>query len=468
MSILRGPGTDPAGSRDFPFPVNLICVNADGLPEFVSELGTEFAEGRYSIGLWFWEVSLFPERWKSSFEDLDEVWAATDHVAGALEAVSPIPVTKVTVPIVAPPGPLLSRGRLGLPAGFCYLFAFDYNSVFERKNPLAVVEAFTRAFPRVGQASLVLKSINHEHARSEHDRLLAAVAHRPDIHVIDRYVTAQEKNSIIAACDCYVSLHRSEGLGITMGEAMAYGRPVIATGYSGNLDFMTEENSWLVRHTLVPIGPGADPYPPEGEWAEPDLEHAAHLMREVELAESPDHRLAGGGDARARRHPAPGRFTDWELVTSARRSAAVPRARERLEDEPVRASATPFSASCGPTRPSNWRWTSSCSQSSTTSSERPGEASSSRDGRSRCASRRSWPGSADSRRRSITRSRSLTKMSPSGSTARSSNWLPTTSASSDSSGSAPASIGGPSRSRGRTSTSRPIGRSWPTRSTTPS
>ena len=296
----------PAGSRDFPFPVNLICVNADGLPGFISELGTEFAEHRYSIGLWFWEVSLFPERWTSSFDDLDEVWAATDHVAGALEAVSPIPVTKVTVPIAAPAGPLLSRSRLGLPAGFCYLFAFDYNSVFERKNPLALVDAFTRAFPRVGQASLVLKSINHEHARGEHDRLLAAVAHRPDIHVIDRYVSSREKNSIIAACDCYVSLHRSEGLGITMGEAMAHGRPVIATGYSGNLDFMTEENSWLVRHALVPIGPGADPYPPEGEWAEPDVEHAAHLMREVfdDPAAAALRGLRGKADLAATHSPA--------------------------------------------------------------------------------------------------------------------------------------------------------------------
>ncbi len=99
--------------------------------------------------------------------------------------------------------------------------------------------------------------------------------------MIDRYLTPNDNGSLTAACDCYVSLHRSEGFGLGMAEAMWHGKPVIATGYSGNLDFMTPSNSLLVDHRLVPIGPGAAPYPPEGEWAEPDVEHAATLMRGV-------------------------------------------------------------------------------------------------------------------------------------------------------------------------------------------
>lgn len=270
-----------ASAPYFPYPINIVCVNADGLPGFSREVGTDWAAYRYTIGIWFWEVSTFPERWVSSFDYLDEVWVATQHIADALEPVAPIPVTKVTVPIRPLLGAPLTRRELGMPDGFVFLFAFDYNSVFERKNPLAVVEAFMSAFPDVGVCSLVLKSINHEHDESNHERLREATADRPDIVLIDRYVSLQEKNSMMAACDCYVSLHRSEGLGLTMGEAMAFGKPVIATGYSGNLEFMTEQNSLLVRYETVPIGHDAAPYPPDGTWAEPDLEHATELMRRV-------------------------------------------------------------------------------------------------------------------------------------------------------------------------------------------
>ena len=106
------------------------------------------------------------------------------------------------------------------------------------------------------------------------------------MHVIDRSLPRAERDALIAACDCYVSLHRAEGFGFPLAEAMASGKPVVATGYSGNLEYMTARNSWLVDHTLVPIGPGADPYPADGTWAEPDLDHAARALREV--ADDPD------------------------------------------------------------------------------------------------------------------------------------------------------------------------------------
>ena len=173
------------------------------------------------------------------------------------------------------------RGDLGLPEGFVFLFVFDYHSVFERKNPLALIEAFEQAFPEDSGASLVLKSINSEHYQGEHGRLMEAAKGHGDIHVIDRYVTAAEKNAMFAGCDCYVSLHRSEGFGNTLAEAMYLGKPVIATGYSGNMEFMTQQNSYPVDYALRPIGDDAGPYPAAGEWAEPDVGHAARLMRRV-------------------------------------------------------------------------------------------------------------------------------------------------------------------------------------------
>ncbi len=101
------------------------------------------------------------------------------------------------------------------------------------------------------------------------------------MHLIEERLTPSERDGLMNAADCYVSLHRAEGFGYTLAEAMWLGKPVVATGYSGNLDYMTPENSYLVANRLVPIGPGHDPYPAEGVWAEPDVEHAARLMREV-------------------------------------------------------------------------------------------------------------------------------------------------------------------------------------------
>jgi glycosyltransferase involved in cell wall biosynthesis len=264
-----------------PFAVNVICVNADMLPLFAGEMGSGFFAGRHSIGLWFWEVSKFPERWMSSFEHLDEVWAASQHVADAVEAVSPIPVHTIRLPVVPVPPASRSRESLGLPDAYCFLFVFDHNSVLERKKPLGLIESFRRAFEPGSGPHLVLKTINGNRHPEDVKRVRAAVAEHPDVHLIEGYLPAEEKSAMIASCDCYVSLHRSEGFGLTMAEAMYFGKPTIATGYSGNLDFMTPDNSYLVDYRTRAIGDDADPYPTDGEWADPDLSHAASLMRQV-------------------------------------------------------------------------------------------------------------------------------------------------------------------------------------------
>ena len=273
---------ETATPEEAPFPVNLICMNADMLPEFARQAGTEFFAGRYSIGMWFWEVERFPARWRDSFSLLEELWAPTAHIATALQAQATIPVTTVRMPVAPAPVQPRSRAELGLDEGpFLFLFSFDYLSVAERKNALDVIAAFRAAFTGGEGAQLVIKCINSEHNPDYHSRVRAAVAAHPDARLIDGYMSPEDNRSLSAACDCYVSLHRAEGFGLGMAEAMWNGKPVIATGYSGNLDFMTAENSLLVDHELVPIGEGFDPYPPEGVWAQPSVEHAAALMRRV-------------------------------------------------------------------------------------------------------------------------------------------------------------------------------------------
>jgi SAM-dependent methyltransferase len=322
----------PNAGGEAKFPVNLICVNADVLGAFADQAGPDFFEGRYSIGLWWWEVSTFPDRWLAAFDHVDEVWVGSQHVADALTPVSPVPVVKIRQPVAIPTPPALTREELGLPEGFLFLFSFDYNSVFERKNPLAVIEAFTRAFPAAepGGPQLVIKSINHEQDESNHDRLRVATEGRDDVHLIDRYVSREERDALTAACDCYVSLHRSEGFGFTVAEAMALGRPVIATDYSGTRELVTPANGYPVPFRLVPIGVGADPYPPEGEWAEPDVDHAAALMRSV--VEDPQEARRRGERARAdiaerHSHQAAGRVMNERLARVLVRGARLRRGR---------------------------------------------------------------------------------------------------------------------------------------------
>jgi len=109
------------------------------LPEFASQVGEEFFAQRYSIGLWFWEVSRFPDRWRESFSLVEEVWAPTSHIAAGLESVATVPVNTVRIPVHPDSVEPRSRGELDLPEGkFLFLFSFDYLSVVKRKNPLAV------------------------------------------------------------------------------------------------------------------------------------------------------------------------------------------------------------------------------------------------------------------------------------------------------------------------------------------
>jgi glycosyltransferase involved in cell wall biosynthesis len=162
-----------------------------------------------------------------------------------------------------------------------FLFVFDYMSTIERKNPVGLIEAFKRAFRPAEGPHLLIKTINAPLRPLAEEAVLWAAHGRTDIHVVDRSLSASERDGLMAACDCYVSLHRSEGFGLTLAEAMAIGKPAIGTGYSGNLDFMNAHNSYLVDYELTVVGPGCEIYPADGEWAQPSVSHAAELMREV-------------------------------------------------------------------------------------------------------------------------------------------------------------------------------------------
>jgi glycosyltransferase involved in cell wall biosynthesis/2-polyprenyl-3-methyl-5-hydroxy-6-metoxy-1,4-benzoquinol methylase len=270
------------GHNRAPYDINIVCVNSDRTPQFAKDVGKGFFEGRYTVGYWFWELEQFPTSMHVGFDHVDEVWAATDFANRSIAAIGRRPVHTVPVPILVPScSAKVTRETLGLPSGFLFLFVFDFFSILERKNPIGLIRAFEEAFRPDEGPCLVIKTINGHYRLSDLERIRAATEGRRDILVLDEYYAADAKNSLVGLCDCYVSLHRSEGLGLTMGEAMGLGKPVIATGYSGNLAFMTPANSYLVDYVMGAVPESCDPYPKGAPWAEPDVSHAADLMRRV-------------------------------------------------------------------------------------------------------------------------------------------------------------------------------------------
>jgi glycosyltransferase involved in cell wall biosynthesis len=273
----------------------IVAVNADELPGFVGRLGQDYFQGP-RIGIWGWETDTIPARWQRAFALVQEVWVYSCFMAENIGAVAPVPTIALPPPVQAPTEPVAPL-RLDIPDdGFLFLFVFDYLSTIQRKNPVGLIEAFKRAFAPGEGPRLLLKTINGPLRPLAEEEVLWAAHGRPDIQVIDRSLSGDELNGLMAGCDCYVSLHRSEGFGLTMAEAMAIGKPVIGTGYSGNLDFMNAANSYLVEYELGRVGPDCEIYPPEGTWAQPSVEHAAELMRRV--VERPEEAATIGARAR--------------------------------------------------------------------------------------------------------------------------------------------------------------------------
>ncbi|MGC8461699.1 MAG: glycosyltransferase [Candidatus Dormibacteria bacterium] len=263
---------------------NIIAVNADQLSLFANHVGTDFFKGRYNIGFWFWEIEDFPGDWNPiATTFLQEIWTASNFVAEAIRKTVPLPVKVFPMPVAKPVvDPEITRSRFGIPEeAFVFMFMFDYFSVFERKNPIGTIQAYCDAFAESDGCCLVIKTVNGESHRVERELLRYHARSRKDMIILEDYLSPVEKSSLLNLADCYVSLHRSEGFGLTIAEAMLLEKPVIVTNYSGNVDFTTEENSYLVPYERVPIPMGCRPYPETSFWADPDLETACQHMQQV-------------------------------------------------------------------------------------------------------------------------------------------------------------------------------------------
>ena len=274
------------------YDVTVVCVNPDNSFYLRTQFPPELLGERYVIAHWYWELPEMPDEWMSEFEYTDEVWAASNFIKDAISAKAPVPVVRVPTVVNLKPGKKLSRVDLGLPERrFLFLAMFDTKSVLERKNPLGVVRAFKKAFPNdVERVGLILKFNNPDYEQPEMRAVREEIRGLENVLVIDRLLTRDELPSLIDACDCFVSLHRSEGFGLGPAEAMSLGKAAIITNWSGNTDYMTADNCIAIDYQLVPLERDYGPYKAHQHWAEPDLGHTAHWMKrlvaEPELAKT--------------------------------------------------------------------------------------------------------------------------------------------------------------------------------------
>lgn len=245
--------------------------------------------GCYVIGYWLWEVPRFPDHWRPRIQALDEIWTASTYSRDILARAANIPVIYMPIPVEVTPDPLL-RADFDLPNDrFVFLFAFNPGSSVARKNPYGVIEAYKQAFASTAEPPLLVIKAHHLKQHPQIAPGLRAAVESVGGVLLEDHLTRPQMHALIALADCIVSLHRAEGFGLLMAEAMALGKPVIATGYSSNMDFMTEANSFPVRYRLreITAADHADQplfrqmYAAGQSWAEPELEHAADLMRYV-------------------------------------------------------------------------------------------------------------------------------------------------------------------------------------------
>jgi len=265
---------------------------------FVDEChGAELMRGRRNIGYWAWELPEFPDVWLRYFERLDEVWVPSSFVRDAIAPRSPVPVC-VMPHAIRVGDAVADRMRWSFGENeVVFLCLFDLNSSRVRKNPDGAVAAFIDAFPKGDDVRLVLKVHGGERHLADLEALQTMAARHPGITLIDVALARHELSSLMQSSDVFVSLHRAEGFGIALAEAMGMGKPVIATGWSGNLDFMNATNSCLVGADVVEIQKTSGPYQAGQHWAEPRIDEAADWMKR--LAADAELRTGIGRQARA-------------------------------------------------------------------------------------------------------------------------------------------------------------------------
>lgn len=269
-------------SDECQYAVNLIHINPGIWAENYNCMPKGILDGRYNIAYWLWELEEFPLRWTDCIETVDEIWTPSEFISRSIRKRTEKRVTTVPYSIELDTGKKYGRAYFQLPQDkFLFLMMYDFKSVSERKNPHAVIQAYKQAIsPDDNNVGLIVK-INHLEKSRELEQLRKDLEGYPNIHYIVDNLSREEVESLIAAADVLVSLHRSEGFGLPMAEAMYLGTPVVATNWSANTEFMDKGSSCLVDYELQELRKNIGPYEKGNYWAEADVKQAAEYMAKL-------------------------------------------------------------------------------------------------------------------------------------------------------------------------------------------
>ena len=273
-------------SANIKYNVNIIHINPDNLFRAAINLPKNIWRAPYNIAFFLWELTEVPDKWAEWFEFFDEIWTPSNFSAEAFRKKTKKPVIKIPYGISVEHNAHIqyNRAHFKLPEDtFLFLTMYDFNSTAARKNPKGAVDAFIKAFaPPANNVGLVVK-ISNAPAQGAKELVLfkESLAEYKNVFFFENTLSKAEVNSLLYCVDCFVSLHRSEGFGLVLAEAMYLKKPVIGTNWSANVDFMHEHNSCPVNYTFATIEEDHGPYRAGLYWAEPDINHAAFYMKKL-------------------------------------------------------------------------------------------------------------------------------------------------------------------------------------------
>lgn len=258
-------------------------LNPPMLPTVILQMGLGNFRATYNIGYWAWELEIIPAEWVKAIRYMNAIFTPSDFTTGVIQKYTKAPVLTVTHPVVRGTFTPSMRNKLGIPDdAFLVSNIFSFGSAMERKNPVGLIKAFTSAFTRNDSAYLVLKA-NTGNDSPEKKQLLDLIAGNPNIRLIDEHWSRADVLGLIQSSSVYASLHRSEGFGLTIAEAMLLDTPAVVTAWSGNMDFCTEENSFLIPFSQIAVDSNHPEFKGLGHasWADADVGATTKILKQL-------------------------------------------------------------------------------------------------------------------------------------------------------------------------------------------
>lgn len=268
-------------SKELPYNINLLHINAHEFPLACTELSKSTWDYRYNIAFWLWEIEEFPDEWTECMKYLDEIWTPAEFVSESIRKKTSLPVKTVPYHVAAPIDAQYDRKYFNLPEDkFLFLAMYDSHSIMERKNPEAALNAFRDAFDSGNKEVGIVIKINHPQQK-DLDVINKILEGYENVYLIKETLEKTQVNSLTKCVDVVVSLHRAEGFGLVLAEAMMLGVPTIATNWSSNTEFMNSEVACMVDYDLITLEEEIWPYKKGIRWADAKVSQASAYMQKL-------------------------------------------------------------------------------------------------------------------------------------------------------------------------------------------